>query len=80
MIIRKRKKPKPLQKLDALIPRISPAHPKLPLLRKQAASYQKGYNGERKLDYHLQGMPEQFTIINDATLMFLERSFKWILL
>lgn len=68
MFLRKRKKPLPLQTIDAIISRLPASHKKSPLLRKQAAFYQKGYNGERKLDYHLQMLPKEYAILSDVTL------------
>ncbi len=68
MIIRIREKPRTLQKMDALIPRLSKGHPQLPLLRQNAAKLQKGYNGERRLDYYLQGLPSTFNIFSDVCL------------
>lgn len=62
---RYRKKPLPLQKLDVLISRLPDTHSKMPLLRKQAAREQKGYNGERKLDYHLESLSDDYFIIHD---------------
>lgn len=73
MFIRERKRPKVLRKLDAIISRLPPTHAKLPILRNKAARYQKGYNGERKLDYHLQGMPSEFSVLNDVTLSLLKK-------
>lgn len=74
MFLRFRKKPKPLQTIDALIVRLKPQHSKLPALRKQAAIYQKGFNGERKLDYHLQTLSNEFSILSDVTLTHQGRS------
>src|SRR5690625_1236600 len=68
MIIRNREKPRTLQKMDALIPRLSKGHPQLPLLRKNAAKLQKGYNGERRLDYYLRSLPSTFNIFSDVCL------------
>src|SRR5690625_728302 len=66
MIIRQRKKPLSLQKLDALISRLPENHPKLPMLRKQAAIEQKGFNGERKLDYHLETLSDDYSVLNNV--------------
>lgn len=66
MIIRQRKKPLSLQKLDALISRLPESHPKLPMLRKRAAIEQKGFNGERKLDYHLETLSDDYSVLNDV--------------
>ncbi len=66
MIIRYRNRPLPLQMLDALIPRLPSNHPQLKDLRIDAAKLQKGYNGERKLDYHIEGLSDDFTIMADV--------------
>lgn len=76
MFIRNRKKPLPLRKKDAVINRLPTGHPKLPLLRKKAAQAQKGYNGERKLDYHLKSLPDAFVILNDVTLDVFGKKFQ----
>lgn len=76
MCIRRRKKPIPLEKLEVLIPRLHPHHPKIPQLEKQAARYLKGWNGERKLDYHLKGLPTHFAILNDVTLHVFDKTFQ----
>lgn len=64
-MLRYRKRPLSLQKLDALIARLPDNHPKMPQLRQQAAREQKGFNGERKLDYHLQSLSSEYIVLND---------------
>ncbi len=71
-----RKPPLHLLTLDALIPRLSPSHPKLSILRVQAAKYQKGYNGERKLDYYLKSLPDSFDVLNDIKLQMFNKTFQ----
>ncbi len=66
MIIRYRKKPLSLQKIDSLIARLPEGHPKMAMLRKQAAMDQKGFNGERKLDYHIESLSDDYSILNDV--------------
>src|SRR5690625_2319153 len=66
MIIRYRKRPLPLQKIDALISRLPENHPKMSMLRREAAKQQKGYNGERKLDYYIETMSDDYSIIQDT--------------
>lgn len=68
MFVLERRKPLPLQKIDRIISRLPPTHPKLPQLREHAAKLQKGYNGERKLDYHLTSLPKSFAILNDVSI------------
>lgn len=76
MFIKGRTPPLPLLTLDASIPRLHPNHPQLPELRNQAARYQKGYNGERKLDYYLQSLDKRFSILNDVTLSIFGKQFQ----
>lgn len=66
MIIRYRKKPLTLQKIDALIARLPEGYPKMAMLRKQAAMEQKGFNGERKLDYHIESLSDDYSVLNDV--------------
>lgn len=66
MIIRYRNRPQPLRTLDALITRLPSNHPQLKRLQKDAAKLQKGYNGERKLDYHIEYLSDDFTIMADV--------------
>ncbi|MEI3611370.1 nuclease-related domain-containing protein [Pseudogracilibacillus sp. SO30301A] len=76
IFIRDRKKPIPLQKLDASIPRLAVNADKLSYLRMEAAKMQKGYNGERKLDYHLRSLPDTFAVLNDVTLTIFGKKFQ----
>ncbi|WP_077329115.1 NERD domain-containing protein [Virgibacillus siamensis] len=68
MILRKRKKPRPLAKLDAIIPRLSPAFPRLADIKKDAAQRQRGYIGEKKVDYYLDNLASKHTILQDVCL------------
>lgn len=68
MFIRNRSKPLTLQKLDALIPRLTKQHPQIPKLKEDAAKLQKGYNGERRLDYYLRSLTKDYYILNDVGL------------
>lgn len=76
IFIRGRKKPIPLQKLDVAIPRLAVSTDKLSYLRMEAAKMQKGYNGERKLDYHLRSLPDTFSVLNDVTLTIFGKQFQ----
>lgn len=76
MIIRKRKKPRPLQKLKALIPRLHPNHPNLESIKIDAAKRYKGYIGEQKVDYHLERIPMQHTIAHDVQLTNTDQKFQ----
>ncbi|WP_164667766.1 nuclease-related domain-containing protein [Virgibacillus doumboii] len=68
MIIKKRDKPLPLKKLDAAIPRLSSRFPRLSKMKKDAASRQKGYDGELEVDYFLEYLAGTHTIIQDVYL------------
>ena len=68
MFIRYRKKPHTLQILDALIPRLANNHKQFPKLKEYAARLQRGYNGERRLDYYLRSLTDEFYILNDVSL------------
>lgn len=68
MFIRYRKNPHTLQILDALIPRLANNHQQLPKLKEYAARLQRGYNGERRLDYYLHSLTNDFYILNDVSL------------
>lgn len=68
MIIKFRNKPLPLQYLEALIPRLPQHFPKLADLKRDAAKRAKGYIGEKKVDYHLDLLADQYTILQDINL------------
>lgn len=68
MIVRKRNRPKVLQKTEALISRLPAKHQALPILHGEAAKRQAGYNGERKFDYYANLFPRQYAILHDITL------------
>lgn len=76
LIIKERFPPLALLTLDACISRLREGHPKLKILRQNAASYQKGFNGERKLDYHLKILDNSFVILSDVTLSIYEKQFQ----
>lgn len=68
MIIKKRTKPRPLVKIDAALPRLSPQFPQFAAMREEAAIKQKGYTGELKVDYHLDYLASGYTILQDVYL------------
>lgn len=76
MFIRKRKKPLTLQKLETLIPRLSLSCKQLPYIKQDAAKLQKGYNGERRLDFYLQSLSNNYYILSDVGLEFYNRKFQ----
>ncbi|SDQ16246.1 nuclease-related domain-containing protein [Virgibacillus salinus] len=63
-----RTKPRPLQKLDAAIPRLSPHFQQLPAMKEDAAIQQKGFSGESKVDYYLDYLATNYTILQDVYL------------
>ena len=76
MVIRRRKKPLVLQKLEATMPRLSSRFPKLSEIQQDIAQRYKGYIGEQKVDYHLEILAPQFTIIQDVCLKNQGRKFQ----
>lgn len=76
MIIFKRIAPQSLRYLQALLPRLSPRHQHYEDLQIEAAIRQKGFNGEKKLDYHLQMLGEDYKIMNDTTLSYHGSTFQ----
>src|SRR5699024_7525938 len=74
--MKERLPPLALLTLDACISRLRDGHPKLSLLRENAAKYQKGFNGERKLDYHLRSLDQTFSILSDVTLSVFGKQFQ----
>lgn len=68
MIIKRRTKPLPLQKLEVVIPRLSQAHPKIEDIQYDLNKCYKGYIGEKKVDYHLEQLPQHYTILHDVYL------------
>lgn len=65
-----------LRFLDALLPRLKDSHPKIANLKTKAAMIQKGYNGERKLDYHLNLLSNEFSVLNDISLKYQHTTFQ----
>ena len=76
MLIKKRNKPLPLQKLDALISRLHPNHPNLENIKKDAAIRYKGYIGEQKVDYHLERLTLPNTIAHDIYIKTEQQNFQ----
>ncbi|ALX49917.1 NERD domain-containing protein [Lentibacillus amyloliquefaciens] len=68
MKIKHRTKPLPLQKYDAIIPRLSPNFPKLPEMKEDAGKQGRGHSGELKVDYHLETLASQYTILDNVYL------------
>src|SRR5699024_9744919 len=76
MIIRSSKKHLVPQKLEATMPRLSSRFPKLSEIQQEIAQRYKGYIGEQKVDYHLEILAPQFTIIQDVCLKNQGRKFQ----
>src|SRR5690625_1801359 len=76
MIIRRRSKPLVLKKLEMVSLRLSKNFPRLQEIQQEIAIRNKGYIGEKKVDYHLEVLAPQFTIIQDVCLKAQGRSFQ----
>src|SRR5699024_10972360 len=70
------RKPIELRKLEAVIPRLHPNHPKLSEIKHEAARSYKGYIGEKKVNYHLEQLTDTFTILQSVTLNVTEKNFQ----
>lgn len=68
MIIKRRTKPLPLQKLEAALSRLSQHHPRLHDINYEFHKLRKGYTGEQQVDYHLEQLPSNYTILHDVYL------------
>src|SRR5690625_7523162 len=73
MVIKRRQKPLPLQMLDALMSRLPSNHSQIKVMQKDAAIRQKGYIGEQQVDYHLEKLTHQKTILQDVCLFIHNR-------
>lgn len=78
MIIKRRSKPLSLQKLEAIIPRLSgnTNHKLRRELNWHAAREYKGYIGEQKVDYFLEILSNQATILQGVYLQTGNKSFQ----
>lgn len=76
MFVKERFTPLPLQKMDAAIRRLPDVHTELSGLQTKVAKAQRGYNGERRLDYHLNILPGNFSILSDVTLTDYGKQFQ----
>ncbi|KON86533.1 hypothetical protein AF332_06625 [Sporosarcina globispora] len=69
MIIKNRLIPIRIRQNEALIRRISEAHPKRPIIESDLAKRKAGYRGEQSLDYYLNQLPDkEYTILHDLRL------------
>ncbi|MBO9130041.1 nuclease-related domain-containing protein [Bacillus sp. 165] len=70
MIKKERKKPLKIRKLEALMRRLPPFHPKRPIIEEELAKSMAGYRGEQSLDYHLDFLPpKRYFIFHDLRLL-----------
>ncbi|WP_332692045.1 nuclease-related domain-containing protein [Halalkalibacter lacteus] len=70
MIIKKREIPLHIKKLQALLRRTPPNHPKIPAIKETLAKRLAGYRGENSIDYPLSFLPEhRYFIIHDLRLL-----------
>lgn len=76
MILKPRKKPLPLQKLEAAIPRVSSIPLKLADMKKDYAKRMKGYIGEKKVDYQLEPLASQASILQGFVLSHCGKKFE----
>ncbi|TWI59801.1 nuclease-related domain-containing protein [Halalkalibacter nanhaiisediminis] len=77
MIVKPRKKPLHLQKLQALLRRTPPKHLKYPLIKEQLAKSIAGYKGEQSMDYPLSFLAEkQYFIFHDLRLQLNQHYFQ----
>ncbi|WP_019241417.1 MULTISPECIES: nuclease-related domain-containing protein [Bacillus] len=69
MIVKEREVPLVIQQLQALIPRLSPNHPKRSLIKEHFLILQAGYKGETSIDYYLESLPQkEYYILHDVRL------------
>lgn len=69
MIIKERKLPLSIQKMQALLRRLPPQHQKVPAIKEQLAKSISGYKGEKKIDYPLTFLPDKnYFILHDIRL------------
>src|SRR5690625_1955326 len=76
MIIRRRSKHLVLKKLEAAMLRLPKNFPRLQDIQREIGGRYKGYIGEQKVDYHLEILASQFTIIQDVCLKVQGRTFQ----
>ncbi|MCQ6264668.1 NERD domain-containing protein [Fictibacillus sp. WQ 8-8] len=77
MIVKERKVPISVRKLEALLRRLPPDHRKRPDISDQLARRMAGYRGELAIDYHLGYLlKKDYLIFNDLRLTVGERFFQ----
>lgn len=69
LIVKSRKIPLKIRKLEALLRRLPQAHPKRKVIEEDLAKSAAGYKGEQSLDYYLSFLPEsEYFIFQDLRL------------
>lgn len=69
MIIKERKLPLSIQKMQALLRRLPPQHQTIPAIKEQLAIRLSGYKGEKEIDYPLTFLPNKdYFIFHDIRL------------
>ncbi|UJL45831.1 NERD domain-containing protein [Virgibacillus sp. NKC19-16] len=75
-VMKKRTKPLILKKYKALLPRLHPNFPRLADVRHEDNKSKKGYEGELEVDYHLEPLSREYTILQDVCLQVQGKTFQ----
>ncbi|WP_064094350.1 nuclease-related domain-containing protein [Rossellomorea aquimaris] len=71
MILKERKVPLRILQSEALLRRLSPEHPLIPIIQEDLRKRRAGFRGEQDVDRHLELLAdEDFTIFHDVRLLF----------
>ena len=71
MIQKEREVPLRILQNEALLRRLSPEHPTIPIIQEDLRKRRAGFRGEQEVDRHLDLLAdEDFTILNDVRLLF----------
>lgn len=77
MIKKEQEIPVKLLKMEALLRRLLPHHPKWSIIEKDYIKIRAGYNGEKSLSYHLDYLPKkEFQLLYDVRLCNEEKYFQ----
>jgi hypothetical protein len=77
LIILERKIPNRIKEINALLPRLSPLHPKRPRIEEELKFRWKGHRGELQVDYHLEFLEkENYYILNGLRLLHKDHAFQ----
>ncbi|MFC3039742.1 NERD domain-containing protein [Virgibacillus xinjiangensis] len=76
MLIKRRTKPLLLKKHEALIPRLQRNFPRFDEIEYDYHKYRKGYEGERQVDYYLEIVSDDYTILQDVCLQLRGKTFQ----